>query len=115
MTVSEFQKKGFFSTTYGLFIQSTLTTENPIDAEFRHIKEALLDWSSRRGRRAGFVLLNLLAPVPEHEQLKQFMRRVYDEEVEVGPLLQRLKFKLCLLSEHGRPKDELSFNWPAGA
>src|SRR5262245_3902247 len=102
MQVLEFEKKGLFSTKYGLAFTIPLSPEKTIESEFRHIKEAFLEWYSSKGKKAALVHFTVLSPQDTHPHIEDFLSKVYQHEQQLSPLLKSMDVQVTLLSEKGK-------------
>jgi hypothetical protein len=102
MQVSEFQKKSLFTTKYGLGLTLTLSAEQTIETEFRHIKESVLKWYGNRGKKAELLMLTISSSRDKHPHLEHFIDKVYRHESELSPILQMMEVQVALLDEKGK-------------
>lgn len=93
MQAMEFSKKaGLFSKTYALGLTVALDAQTALPGEFRHIKETVLAWVSRRGDKCTAIRLTIVLTPEEIPDCKAFIDQVFTEEVELSPILQRIPF-----------------------
>ena len=109
MQVLEFEKKSLLSTRYTLGVTVALVDEATVESEFRHIKEAILQWVASRRRAAVRVLLTIIALEEQHDHIAEFVKTVYRRESELGPVLRSIEFELSLLNDLGEVKQEIQF------
>ena len=76
--------------------------------EFREAKAALLAWNGKHGDACDMVMFTVTAPPEVRDEVRQFLDRVYHEEMELAPLLQRIKVEVSILDSRGKPACQYS-------
>lgn len=113
MQAQEFEKKtGIFKKTYSLAITIAPETQEQLFAEFRHVKEALVNWKARRGEKCDAVLFSVVAEPEMHDAVKSLLAQVYSGERDLSPILQSVKVLVGILGKDGRPVSEYELTAP---
>ena len=74
--------------------------------ELREAKAALLAWQDQRGSACATVMFTVSASPELHEDIPPILERLYRDEVELSPLLQRLEVSVAILDGKGKPACE---------
>jgi hypothetical protein len=103
-----------FSKGAGFALGVVLAVESPADflVQMREIKAALLNWRSKHGDRCELVMFTITALDGKYDEVAHELDRVYREEAELSPLLQRLQVQVALLSRGGRAVKEYHLGQP---
>jgi len=77
--------------------------------ELRTVKLALVDWTAKHGAGCKRVMFTVVADATLHPDIEGVLRRIYDEEAELSPLLQALDVvDVNLLLPGGTPARQYS-------
>lgn len=110
MKVHEFVKKsGLFSKDYALSILVVVQPQDTLAQQLREVKQALVEWTELRGRKAKHIQLTVMAEESQHDECVSLLERVYEEEAVLAPLLQARQVQLGMLGLDGKPRRELEF------
>src|SRR4051812_13636753 len=76
--------------------------------EFRQVKQALLDWRAKHGRRCEMVMFSVVSAQEHYPAIESLLDKVYREEAELSPLLRSVQVRVALLNSRGKPVKEYS-------
>jgi len=85
------------------------TSMDAFAAEVRVVKTALMEWKAKHQDRCAMVMLTVVAPPEHHGAIAAGLKKIYEEERDLSPLLQSVKVEVSMLDERGKPVKEFSF------
>ncbi|MFH0910716.1 MAG: hypothetical protein V1918_04335 [Planctomycetota bacterium] len=86
----------------------TLTPDSPeaLLQEFRLVKADLLDWKRKWGAGCDMVVFTVIMDPVHHALIEETIEKMYRHEIDLAPLLQRLRVHVNLLNAQARPVKE---------
>lgn len=107
MKVFESSKKaGLFKTVWSIGISSVIDEDNTVEAEFRHIKEAMVNWHARHGRQSQYVVLAFEANEDLHKAVLDYARWALNEDAQLFPIVKELAVKLVAIDPQSGARAE---------
>jgi hypothetical protein len=106
------RKAGFLKKMYGLTITVAPESQDHMLQEFRHVKEALVNWKKNRGASCETVMFTMASDVSLHPFLKDLLAKVYEGEQDLSPILKSVNVLVGLLDKSGQPKEEYALGEP---
>ncbi len=100
------RKAGFLKKLYGLTITVAPESQEHMLQEFRHVKEALVNWKKSRGSNCETVMFTMVSDPSLHPFLKDLLAQIYEGEQDLSPILKSVKVLVGLLDKAGKPKEE---------
>jgi hypothetical protein len=88
---------------YGMGISVTFQTGETVQNEFRHIKEALINWQSLRGDACHDLMVAFTADQAQHEEIIDYVRLAVQSEEFLNPFFAKLrKLQFSVLTPDGK-------------
>lgn len=86
---------------YALGVTLTPDSRRDLLPEFRLMKDAIIDWASKRGDRGVLIVVNVVATSDIHEIFDDLLAKVYVQASSFAGLLQTRTLQVTLLDLNG--------------
>ena len=86
---------------YALGVTLTLESRRDLLPEFRLMKDAIIDWASKRGDSGVLIVMNVVATTDIHEIFDDLLAKVYAQASSFAGLLQARTLQVTLLDLDG--------------
>lgn len=86
---------------FALGVTLTMDSRKDLLPEFRLMKDAIIDWESKRGDRGVLIVMNVVAATDIHEIFDDLLAKVYAQASSFGDLLQTRTLQVTLLDPDG--------------
>ena len=97
---------------YALGIVVDLEFAQMLSTEWRHIKQALVNWQGRRARACKSLMLTFEAEADLWPQIKESVQRNGQEEAFIAPFFTQLdEVTLALITPGGAQQDDVQFTF----
>jgi hypothetical protein len=107
MKVFESSKRaGLFGKAWALGISSVIDATNSIEAEFRHIKEAVINWHKRHGHHCRTLMLVFEARESEHEKIIEYTSWALSSDAHLYPILKDIQTKFTVVDAESKTQRE---------
>ena len=106
MRALEFAGTGRKSGEAALALVFVADSPEELDSEFHEAKAALLEWQDKHGSACGTVMFTVTAPPELYGGFTDLLDKVYREDAELAPLLQRVPVNVAVLNAKGKPACE---------
>jgi hypothetical protein len=107
MKVFESSKRaGWFGKVWALGITSVIDETNSIEAEFRHIKEAIINWHKRHGHYGQTLMLVFEAQEQKHEKIIEYTSWALNTDVHLYPILKNIQSKFIVVDAESKMQRE---------
>lgn len=91
---------------FALGVTLTLVSKSDVLPEFRLMKAAIVDWSSKRGDKGVLIIVNVVSSVEIHEIFNDLLAKVYAQTSSFSKALQRRTLQVTLLDMEGNECDQ---------
>jgi hypothetical protein len=94
-------EEGTTSAEYALGVTLTLESRGDLLPEFRLMKNAIIDWASKRGDSGVLIVMNVVATTDIHEIFDDLLAKVYAQASSFAGVLQARTLQVTLLDLDG--------------
>jgi hypothetical protein len=94
-------EEGTNAPEYALGVTLILDSRRDLLPEFRLMKEAIIDWASKRGDSGVLIVMNVVATTDIHEVFDDLLAKVYAQASSFAGLLQTRTLQVTLLDLNG--------------
>ena len=94
-------EEGTTAAEYALGVTLTLDSRMDLLPEFRLMKDAIIDWTSKRGDSGVLIVMNVVATTDIHEIFDDLLAKVYVQASSFAGLLQTRTLQVTLLDLNG--------------
>ena len=94
-------EEGTTAAEYALGVTLTLESRRDLLPEFRLMKDAIIDWASKRGDSGVLIVVNVVATTDIHDIFDDLLAKVYAQSSSFGGLLQTRTLQVTLLDLNG--------------
>ena len=94
-------EEGTTAAEYALGVTLTLESRRDLLPEFRLMKDAIIDWASKRGDSGVLIVMNVVATTDIHEIFDDLLAKVYAQASSFASLLQTRTLHVTLLDLDG--------------
>ncbi len=102
MEAKELQnEEGTSVAEYALGVTLTPDSKRDLLPEFRSMKEAIIDWASKRGDSGVLIVMSVVATTDIHEIFDDLLAKVYAQASSFAGLLQARTLQVTLLDLEG--------------
>ncbi len=100
---------------YALGVTLTPKSRRDLLSEFRLMKDAIVDWASKRGDKGVLIVVNVVATTDIHEVFDDLLAKVYAQASSFVTVLQNQTLQVTLLDLDGNQCDQYQVEPPEGA
>ena len=86
---------------YALGVTLTPSSTRDLLPEFRLMKDAIVDWTSKRGDKGVLIVVNVVATTDIHDIFDDLMAKVYAQASSFADVLQKRTLQVTLLDLDG--------------
>lgn len=94
-------EEGPSAAEYALGVTLTPSSTRDLLSEFRLMKNAIVDWASKRGDKGVLIVVNVVATTDIHEVFDDLLARVYAQASSFANVLQKRTLQVTLLDLDG--------------
>ncbi|GMQ75076.1 MAG: hypothetical protein BMS9Abin01_0320 [Gammaproteobacteria bacterium] len=94
-------EEGPSAAEYALGVTLTPSSTRDLLPEFRSMKDAILDWASKRGDKGVLIVVNVVATTDIHEVFDDLLAKVYAQASSFAEVLQKRTLQITLLDLDG--------------
>ena len=100
---------------YALGVTLTPKSRRDLLPEFRSMKDAIIEWSSKRGDQGVLIVVNVVATTDIHEVFDDLLAKVYAQSSSFVTALQNHTLQVTLLDLDGNQCDQYEVEPPDAA
>ncbi len=104
--------EGTTAAEYALGVTLTLDSRRDLLPEFRLMKDAIIDWTSKRGDSGVLIVMNVVATTDIHEIFDDLLAKVYAQASSFAGLLQTRTLQVTLLDLDGNECEQYEVEPP---
>ena len=97
---------------YALGVTLTPKSRRDLLSEFRLMKDAIIDWASKRGDQGVLIVVNVVATTDVHEVFDDLLAKIYAQSSSFVTLLQNYTLQVTLLDLDGNQCDQYEVEPP---
>jgi hypothetical protein len=94
-------EEGPSAAEYALGVTLTPSSGRDLLPEFRLMKDAIVDWASKRGDKGVLIVVNVVATTDIHEIFDDLLAKIYAQESSFADVLQKRTLQVTLLDLDG--------------
>jgi hypothetical protein len=108
-------KEGGSAAEFALGVTLTPKTKHDVLPEFRSMKDAIVEWESKRGEEGVLIIVNVVATSDIHDIFDDLLAKVYAQSSSFGRMLQRRTLQVTYLDLDGNECDQYDVEPADGA
>ncbi len=108
-------EEGASAAEYALGVTLTLNAKTDVIPEFRSMKDAIIEWVSKRGGSGVLIVVNVVAATDIHEIFDDLLAKVYAQTSSFAQMLQSRTLHVTLLDLEGNECDQYEVEPPDAA
>lgn len=108
-------QEGTSAVEFALGVTLTPKTKHDVLSEFRSMKDAIVEWASKRGDDAVLIIVNVVATSDVHDVFDDLLAKVYARGSSFSELLRKRTLQVTFLDPDGNECDQYDVEPADGA
>jgi hypothetical protein len=105
-------EEGTSAAEYALGVTLTMNARTDVLPEFRLMKDAIIEWVSKRADSGVLIVVNVVADSDVHEIFDDLLAKVYAQASDFAQMLQSRTLQVTLLDPEGNERDQYEVEPP---